>query len=64
MMQVVFKGLLANCTKQVIWAGFWLLNDRRMLFLLRLFTVQVLQIFIVLIFKVIVVLLRILSLIG
>jgi hypothetical protein len=48
----------------MIGARFWLLNNRRIFFLGCLFSVQVLQIFIVLVFKVVIMLLSILSFIS
>jgi hypothetical protein len=64
MMHVVLEGLFANRAEQMVESGSRLFDHGRVLFLRCFLPVQVLQIFVVLIFEVVEVLLRVLSLIG
>ncbi len=64
MMHVVFESLFAYRAEQVVGSGSRLLDHRRVLFLRCFLTIQVFQIFVVLIFEVVEVLLRVLSFVG
>ena len=63
-MHVVLEGLFAYRAEQVVRSGSRLFDHRRVLFLLCFLPVQVLQVLVVLIFEVVEVLLRVLSLVG
>ena len=63
-LHVVLEGLLANRAEQVVGPGSRLIDNGGVLFLRSLLAVQILQIFVVLIFKVVEVLLRVLPLVG
>ena len=64
MMHVVLEGLFAYRAEQVVRSGSRLFDHRGVLFLRGFLTVQVLQVLVVLIFEVVEVLLRVLSLVG
>ena len=64
MQHVVLEGLLADRAEQVVGPGSRLLDNGGVLFLRCLLPVQILQIFVVLIFEVVEVLLRVLSLVS
>jgi hypothetical protein len=64
MLYVVLEGLLADRAEQVVGPGSRLLDNGGVLFLRCFLAVQILQIFVVLIFEVVEVLLRVLSLVS
>lgn len=63
MLYIFFELFFADGAKKVIWAGFWLLYNFRVLLFVGLFAIQVLQVFDMLIFKKVIVLRCIMSLI-
>jgi hypothetical protein len=63
-MHVVLEGLFAYRAEKVVWSGSRLFDHGRVLFLRGFLPVQVLQVLVVLIFEVVEVLLRVLSLVG
>jgi hypothetical protein len=64
MLNIIFEGLLTDSTEEMIWARLWLLNNGRVFFLRSFLSVEVFQIFYMLVLKVVVVLLSVLSFVS